>query len=109
MGRPSSRLRLAALIVVIVLCAAGVGAASANAADGRRIERVSLTESWDLGYGGMMVLKYRPVVLYADGTLTYDAARAASGEVAGVNYLVRSTTTILTGGRRGSSAVSGAL
>jgi hypothetical protein len=80
MGRPYSPLQVAAVIVVIGLCAASFGAGSVNAADGRRVERVLLTESWDVGYGGMMVLKYRPVVLYADGTLTYDAARAASGE-----------------------------
>jgi hypothetical protein len=80
MGRPFSPLRVTALIVVIALCAASFGAGSANAADARRIERVLLTESWELGYGGMMVLKYRPVVLYADGTLTYDAAHAATDE-----------------------------
>ena len=33
-----------------------------------------------MGYGGMMILEYRPVVLYADGNVTYDAARAVSNE-----------------------------
>lgn len=68
-----------AVIVATMLAVAGSnGGNVANAADARRIERVLLTERWDVGYGGMMVLKYRPVVLYADGTLTYDAARAAT-------------------------------
>lgn len=67
-------------MIAAILLAVACGGGGANAADGRRIERVLLTESWQLGYGGMMVLKYRPVVLYADGALTYDAARAATHE-----------------------------
>ncbi len=67
-----------AAIVFAVACA-GAGAEGANA-QGRRIERVLLTESWELGYGGMMVLKYRPVVLYGIclTSTTYDPTGAVA-------------------------------
>lgn len=45
-------------------------------ADARTIEAVVLDESWTMGIGGSMVLKYRPVVLFADGSYTRDAEKA---------------------------------
>ena len=72
------RLATAAGIAATLLTIA-CGAEGADA-DARRIERVVLTERWDMGYGGMMVLEYRPVVLYADGTLTYNRTLAVAAK-----------------------------
>ena len=51
-----------------------------RASSGRAIQHVVISEKWVMGYGGMMILEYKPVVLYADGNVTYDAARAVSNE-----------------------------
>jgi hypothetical protein len=53
--------------------------AQANHAETRSIEAVVLDESWTMGIGGSLVLKYRPVVLFADGSYTRDAKTALSG------------------------------
>ncbi len=52
--------------------------AQANHAETRSIEAVVLDESWTMGIGGSLVLKYRPVVLFADGSYTRDAKTALS-------------------------------
>jgi hypothetical protein len=44
----------------------------------RQIKAVLLAEKWRLGYGGMMVLEYDPIVLFTDGSFTQDDARAVS-------------------------------
>ncbi len=53
---------------------------AAEAVGNRRIERVVQRESWGMGYGGMMVLKYRPIVLFTDKTYTTDADGAVNGK-----------------------------
>ena len=51
-----------------------------RASSGKAIQHVVMSEKWVMGYGGMTILEYRPVVLYVDGNVTYDAARALTNE-----------------------------
>ncbi len=55
--------------------------ATPNIASNRRVVAMPLDETWNMGYGGMMVLDYRPIVLFADGSYTTDAAHAIDGNV----------------------------
>lgn len=45
----------------------------------RSITAVVLSEGWTMGIGGSLVLRYRPVVLYSDGSYTRDAEKALRG------------------------------
>ena len=45
----------------------------------RGITAVVLSEGWTMGIGGSLVLRYRPVVLYSDGSYTRDAEKALRG------------------------------
>lgn len=53
---------------------------AAEAVGNRRIERIVQRESWVMGYGGAMVLKYRPIVLFTDNTYTTDTDGAVNGK-----------------------------
>jgi hypothetical protein len=65
-------------LATAALFAAAAGAyAAGRAAD---IEAVVLTSSWSpSGYGGMVVVDYRPAVLYRDGSYSTDGERALAG------------------------------
>jgi hypothetical protein len=45
---------------------------------GAQIEAVVLESGYAYGYGGTVVFKYRPAVLYSDGSYTFDATSALS-------------------------------
>jgi hypothetical protein len=77
MKRPLARLTLAA---TCALLAAPPALPAAEAVGNRRIERIVQRESWVMGYGGAMVLKYRPVVLFTDRTYTTDPDGAVDGK-----------------------------
>jgi hypothetical protein len=72
------RIALAALaLFALALCSTPTRAAPSAE---RKIKHVLLAQSWRMGYGGMQVLDYAPIVLYADDSFTKDQARAVSGD-----------------------------
>lgn len=58
---------------------AELAAAQESAPGTRAIAAVVLSEGWTMGIGGSLVLRYRPVVLYRDGSYTRDAEKAPHG------------------------------
>jgi hypothetical protein len=88
MRRAPIRITVAALLLfalTLTLAPARAAQDGANAARGalsgdRKIKTVLLAQRWNIGYGGMQVLDYYPIVLYADGAFTRDTARAVSGD-----------------------------
>jgi hypothetical protein len=62
-----------AVSAAVLAAAVGCSAAPASAGGSDRIVDVVLETGYEMGYGGMMTVVFRPRVLYKDGTYTSDA------------------------------------